>query len=325
MPREIYLYEPLNSYLAKDLVAQLEELKKEKTLKFRINGPGGSVYAGWGFLSKLSEYKGRKEAIVDGQAASMYAFLLLFMDNVIVNESSSIMFHRAAYPEYFTPTEAQKTELSRMNALFKDKMLKKGLPSELVSKIFDGEVREDVFITSQEAVRYGLAQESRLIPVAEINEIRALAENNFFSQSLQPECNQTKKVMNITELKQSHPELFAQVLEQGIEQERKRINNFLPFIKATENSCASRSLKAVKEGETFNDVQGEIQALFFAEAQITAQATESPAAVQSQEVSPQGDQALITSTEVQAQEKTLNAEREEFEEVMKKRGYNFKD
>ena len=93
MAKELYLYNPIYSYTAEDLMRSFEEFKDEE-ITLRVNTPGGSVFDGYGILAKMKEH-GNVTIMLDGMAASMGAFMLPYAKKVIAYDLAKVMIHRA--------------------------------------------------------------------------------------------------------------------------------------------------------------------------------------------------------------------------------------
>lgn len=194
MVKELYLYSPFYSETAEQAVRDLNAVGEDEELTIRINTPGGGVSDGWAIISKLSERKKEKNGIVDGVAMSMGGILLMFLDNVIVNDTSRIMLHKAAYANWYEPSDQERATLKVINDKFKEKLSKKVAGKkggkELIEKVFEPDVRNDVELTPEEALSLGIANEIRqLEPTAyHGKQIVAMSEENS-------NINTNKKVM----------------------------------------------------------------------------------------------------------------------------------
>lgn len=228
MAKELYIYSPLYDFTAESVVKQLNEISNDEELTIRLNSPGGFVNAGWSIISKLSERTGKTKGIIDGDVASMTSIMLMFFDEVIANDTSSIMFHKAAYPKWYEPTEGEKQTLKDINNQFKQKLSKKveGKPKskEFLAKVFETDTRNDVYLTPKEAKDLGIVKEIRkLEPKAyQKMQIVAMFEEgetplNISNQPQGTEDNNNLKdeSMDLAKLKAEHPALYAQVLAEG--------------------------------------------------------------------------------------------------------------
>jgi len=92
---EILLYSPIFNFTAEFFIRELEEFKDEDVVA-RLHTPGGDVLAAWGMIAKALEHPNKFSIKVDGQAASMGAYLLLFFDDVSALNFSRFTLHRAS-------------------------------------------------------------------------------------------------------------------------------------------------------------------------------------------------------------------------------------
>ena len=261
MAKELYIYSSIYSYAMESANIQLDNFSSKEDITVRFNSPGGETNSGFAFLSKLSEKNNKKIAIVDGQAKSMAAYLLPFFDTVIVNDTSELMFHKAAYPTWFKPNEAQLQSLKRTNQKFEEKMKAKVRgkdgADDFLNKLFEPDVRNDVELTPEEAKKLGIVDEIRVLEVKAFAnmQIVALAENGELVQNIvsknyiEKNSNQNNnQKMTIEKFKSENPSLYAQILEdgrnQGVTAERDRVGAWLAFIDIDSEAVA----KGIKDG-----------------------------------------------------------------------------
>ena len=318
MPKEIYMYEPLYSFTAADVVRAIEEVSSED-FSIRIDCPGGQVSSGWSIISKLSELSQKKTAIVDGAANSMAAISLLFFDKVIVNDTSEVMFHKAAYPEWYKPTTEEAQRLKEINAKFREKLeaIDK-CPQELIDKIFEPEIRRDVYVSPDDCVAYGIASEKRTLDVTQKQAYRRKAVALAYKQI--DENNSSKndnKVMTLKELRAQHPSVYEEIVKEGAEAEKKRVASFLKHIKVEENSCAARAIKAIGDGESYLDAMPDLNVLALAEMQSGLRQEENLPEVGADDTPPEQEEE--TSVEPTAQEAEKLVDGENFDEAGYKR------
>lgn len=191
MAKELYLYSPFYSETAETAVRELNDISDDEDLTIRINTPGGSVTDGWAIISKLSEREGEKKGVIDGVAMSMGGMLLLFLDHVTANDTSEIMLHKAAYPSWHEASEVEMAKLKAINEKFKEKLEakigdKKG-GQEVIDKVFEPDVRNNVDISPKEAKRLGIVHEVRQLEptayhgkqIVAINEVRIKNKSNI--------------------------------------------------------------------------------------------------------------------------------------------------
>lgn len=243
MPKELLIYSPLWDFTAETVVNQLNELPEMEDLTVRLNTPGGNATAGWAIISKLSERTGKLRGIIDGMAMSMGAIMLVFFDEVIANDTSRIMFHKAAFPSWRDPSESELKVLKTINAQFKEKLSKKVKgkdgAKEFLAKVFEPDIRNDVELTPIEAKKLGIVDKVRkLEPKAEYvgTQIVAIVESKKETPS--GDIDKSKiKTMDKATLKAENPSLYAAILAEGQESgikigadaERDRVGSWTAF------------------------------------------------------------------------------------------------
>jgi ATP-dependent protease ClpP protease subunit len=243
--QEILLYGGIYSYTAEDFITKMNDLQGEN-ITCRINCQGGDVFAGWGMIAKASEHTGGLTIKVDGIAASMAAFMLLFADNVECLDVSSFVFHRA---DGYVQTEEDKAWLASINANFRKKMESK-IPASVWRKVtgksyddlFNPESRIDCMLTAKQAKELGLVSKINKISVAEAKNVKALADKyNFTAElptaitaALETEVTtvqplEPQKMKTVAELMAAHPDLVAQIQAEAVTAERDRVGSFMAF------------------------------------------------------------------------------------------------
>lgn len=284
--KEILLYTSIWGNTAELFIEKFGEVPDEDPVTVRLNCPGGSVFAGWGMITKMKEHKGQVTIKVDGHAASMGMFMLLFADKVEAIKQSQIMIHRAAG---YVENEDDKRLLDNVN-----KDIRKALEARIDQKkleeiagvtldnIFNDEKRRDIWLTADEAKKIGLvdkvtriepkvldALNSKLVAFADFSELSEhvsddeTENDSHVSETVESEENKNNNNQNFEqmtkqELKAKHPELYAEIFAEGVtdgaKQESTRVKAFLAFLKFDNEGV----VKAIKEGTEFStDVQAE--------------------------------------------------------------------
>jgi hypothetical protein len=197
-------------------------------------------------IAKSSEHTGGLTIKVDGIAASMAAFMLLFADNVECLDVSSFVFHRA---DGYVQTEEDKAWLASINANFRKKMESK-IPASMWKKVtgrsydelFNPDTRIDCMLTAKQAKELGLVSKINKISVAEAKNVKALADKyNFTAElptaiiaALETEVTteqplEPQKMKTVAELMAAHPDLVAQIQAEAVTAERDRVGSFMAF------------------------------------------------------------------------------------------------
>jgi len=230
MANEVLIYSPIYDFTAESFIKSLNEMDGSD-VTVRVNSPGGDVFAGWGMIAKSKEHEGNITVKVDGNASSMMAIFLLFHKNVEALNVSKFTLHRAsaAYPS----PESDKL-LKQINGEIRTAFEAK-LNIEKFEKMTG--VTMDDFFNSSEVIDVDLnAKQAKQIGlISKINEIDVNAFNDLSIRIAAISTKQTNKnpkkdnKMTLAQLKADHPEVYAQAVKQGVEQEIDRVGSWLAF------------------------------------------------------------------------------------------------
>ena len=233
----LLFYDDFNLDSARKFNTELFQLDRNTELEVRMSTPGGDVETGGeAMIAGLSEITAKKTVIIDGIAASMGAILLLYFDEVIVNDAGipKIMFHKAAFPSWYKPSEDQKLSLARLNDGFEQRLKKKvdGKEGavEFLAKVFEKDKRNDVYLTAEEAVKLGIATSIRKIEPTAYEGVKIVAkleQENTTTTKVEPTINEKPKRMEITQaqLEAARKEGF----DAGVQAEFDRAGSFLAW------------------------------------------------------------------------------------------------
>ena len=161
--RIIFLGEAINDHVANIIIAQLLFLdaeNKDQDIKFYINSPGGSVHAGLGIYDTMQYITANVATICTGMAASMGAILLTAgtKGKRSALKHSRIMIHQpmGGASGQASDIEITAREIMKIkNELYKILSDHTGKSVEQVERDAD----RDYWMTSQEAVEYGMIDE----------------------------------------------------------------------------------------------------------------------------------------------------------------------
>ncbi len=261
MPKEVLVYGSINEYSARDFMTSFAGIEENDELNVRINTNGGSPEYGYGIVAKIREHAGLKNIKVDGQAYSMGSFICIYSDNVTALDVSQFLIHRAAYSEWFEQseyfTEALKTNLTNINndlmAATKAKIdvaKFEEISGVKLKDVFSMEGRVDVFLNAKQAKEIGLIDKIVKITPSKRAEIEAIAAK-YIPKTEEVEVNKqpenkpkTDKKMTIEEIKDKHPELYAQIVNVGVAKERDRVGAWITYVDADAKAVAD----AIKAG-----------------------------------------------------------------------------
>jgi len=92
----IYVYDEISAWgvSAKQFVKDLNEITA-KTIKLRINSPGGNVFDGVTIHNALKEHSASVDVIIDGLAASISSIIAMAGDTIHMADNAMFMIHNA--------------------------------------------------------------------------------------------------------------------------------------------------------------------------------------------------------------------------------------
>jgi hypothetical protein len=194
----------------------------------------------------------------------MAFYMTLFFNEVVAFDVSTFMIHRAAG---IVESKEEQEFLKGVNAKLREKLEAridqaklKEIKDVTLDDIFDGESRIDVFLTAEQAKEIGLVSKIERIDTKEMN---AMTEKfvAFYDSDSEPRgsgsapqgseenSDQTKasdnnnqkngKQMTKEELKAQHPEIYKAVYDEGVQNERDRVEALSEYVDVDPESVKS--------------------------------------------------------------------------------------
>ena len=144
--------------MAKQFSDELKEVEDAKTIRVRINSPGGDVFAGQAIYSMLKRCKAEVVGYVDGLAASIASLVLMACDKVIMPKNSMLMIHKPWTATAGNANDMAKT-IETLNKV-EEAMLtayvdKTGLAEDEIKELLAAET----WLSASDAVAKGFADE----------------------------------------------------------------------------------------------------------------------------------------------------------------------
>ncbi len=270
MVTPIYLYQPIYSYVAESFAKQLDNAKGSD-VNVRLMTNGGYTSSGSAIITHLANYKGKKLISVDGDVASMGAFFLLFGDFNEMSNTSELMFHKADFPSYYTPSDEEKANLARENERFKSimefKLGEKG--ASLISKVFEEGKRNDVYLTAKEALEIGIIQK-----IVEISPEQKAAMNNEYLKSMISNTKSNEIQISPMEDEKKLKEAADKAANTALQAEQERVASWMVYIDVDKQAV----IDGIKSGNKITEVERSEFSLKVAKASKLAEIkTETPA------------------------------------------------
>ena len=214
----------------KEDIANLVEVEN---INLHINSPGGSVFAAVAIANTLKNHKAKVTAYIDGLAASAATIITSACDVVKMPKNALFMIHNPLTWAYGNKQELEKTGI--LLDKVKDSILEtylakaKDKTKEELSALMD----EEKWFNAEEAKEYGFIDEivgemERPQNVNNLLIVNSLAFDiskfkNFPNSRPAVSPKNIKDEMTVEKFKNSYPEIYQEILNQGIISERKRI------------------------------------------------------------------------------------------------------
>jgi ATP-dependent protease ClpP protease subunit len=153
---ELFIYGSISSWniSARWVAETLRAHPNAKTIKLRINSPGGSVFEGAAIFNLLARHPAKKEVDIDGLAASAASWIVMAGDIRRIGLNGFFMIHEAQGEAWGPASEMEKTAalLRKMNAQQIDIYAKR---SKLSRAAIAKAVEEETWYTAAEALKAG--------------------------------------------------------------------------------------------------------------------------------------------------------------------------
>ena len=156
----------------------LKEIGDVKTINLHINSPGGSVFEGIAICNMLKQNSAHINVYVDGLAASIASVIAMSGDTIYMPANAMLMIHNPWTMAVGNAEELRKqaNDLDRITQASVETYLAKAgdkLDKETLKQLMD----DETWLTAQEAVDYGLADE-----VLGANKVAASIDKHFMQR-----------------------------------------------------------------------------------------------------------------------------------------------
>lgn len=259
MAKELLIYNGIYGRTAAEFIKEMNTLNSTDELCVRVSTPGGNPEYAFSMAAKYKEFKGKKKVKADGGVHSSGLFFLCYTpkEDTECLDVTQFTLHRAAYPSFMENnpdffTEDTKASLSRVNNALRsafasrvDVEMFETKTGKTLDEVFSMEDRINVTFGAELAEEIGLVGKvTRLTP-----EIEASIYGDY-SLAANTEIKTNSK-MNIQKLKSEHPELYAEVLQLGVKQEKDRVEACLVFLEDDPKGVKA----AIESGENLSAKQ----------------------------------------------------------------------
>lgn len=229
--REILFYGFVFNFSVSNFIRELTFIANEGDGAFlKVNSDGGDVSAGWGVVAAWRAFAGVKKILVHGAAHSMMAVILLFTEDVTAIEQSKFLLHRAS--NFFerenetarrlvdeTNLDIRKAMEDRLDISAFERIGKdQHGESFTLDRFFDSSLPiVDVILNSLQAKSIRLIKNVVSLNAKEADDINqsliaASSGKGVLMLNSENFEKPNNKSMDLKELKEKHPELYAKVV-----------------------------------------------------------------------------------------------------------------
>jgi len=255
-----------------DVNRELDALEDVDEIDIMINSPGGGVFAGSAIYNSLRRHKAKKNIYVDGICASIATVVAMAGDTINMGRTSMMMIHNPYSPSISGGAKELRKKADDLDKLKELSigayMTKVNLTREELIEKMDYET----WMTADEAKGFGFIShiendvDSQMyfdknilmcgkdisVDVSTFKNLNSFLEKEHIPKTKPIEQN-TKidnlnnkgdEKMNFEQFKQKYPDLFKQVVQVGVTNERSRIQNL-----ETIEQRAGRSLECIQKAK----------------------------------------------------------------------------
>lgn len=219
----------LDDVSSKNIANELKDLDVS-TINLRINSGGGDVFTAIAISNLLKNHKANVIAHIDGLAASAATIITSACDKVIMPKNALFMIHN---PWTVVGGEAKdmiKTaeQLDKVkNSIINTYKSKTNLEIEEISKLMDEETWLDPYEAKEKGFIDEISDEENIEVIENKLIVNSIALDfskfkNSYNKKLKIK-NEEEKIVNKEEIKNKYPELYEEIKNEGILQERTRI------------------------------------------------------------------------------------------------------
>ncbi|ADO83720.1 head maturation protease, ClpP-related [Ilyobacter polytropus] len=263
---------------ANSFCRELEKIEAEEIL-VRINSPGGDVFEAQAIYNSLKNHPAKVIVRIDALAASAATVIAMAGDEILMPENAIFMIHN---PWSWSSGEAKdfRKKAETMDTIRETIVNVYASKSTLSREEIMNKMDEESWLTSQEAFDAGFITEILSLKAEDsdteevnnfmrgrvMNTFKELPKNKFLNL-LRTRKNNNKNSkeenMDLKELKESHPDLYNQVVNEASasskQKERTRIENLEKLQNQFGNFDISDFINNAREnGKEANEVMVEI-------------------------------------------------------------------
>lgn len=233
-----------------EIARELQEFGELDEINLRINSPGGSVYAGCAIYSTLKRHPAKINIYIDGLCASIATVVAMAGDTINMSSVGSFMIHNP-----WTVMAGDSKEL-RDKAEILDK-LKESIIEAYMTKVkvtkeeLVAMMDKETTLTSSEALAKGFITNIEFNPTPmNLNyPIMNMYNQKHNIKTEEKEDKMAVEKMTMEKLKNESPELYNEIFNNGVMEERNRIKSLDDMTAYATGETANKIILAAKYTE----------------------------------------------------------------------------
>jgi ATP-dependent protease ClpP protease subunit len=238
-----------------------------KRLNIHINCLGGDVFAAQTIHNIIEDYPAKKTSYIDGICASAATLIASAADEVIARHNTNYMIHLPLGMTFGNAAEHRKTAdtldalTSPIVSVYKEQVKGKIDEEKILALMTD-----ETWMTADKAFEYGFVDEVRgkIKAIARVSSTQILCSGRLMNLKKYPYQNAPKfpyakqkspenklpkkeeKPMTSAQLREEHPQVFADVQREAREAERARLSALDSMLTPENNAALQPLIMAAK-------------------------------------------------------------------------------
>lgn len=223
--QEVLFYGEISDFSVSSFINRMREAKdSRRDVKILANSMGGNPDSGYGMIKTIRDFPYKKRLSIHGAAYSMMAFAALYVDQVEAIEQTLFMFHRAAalfredeeIPAFRQLIVTRNEDLRRAMEEKLDIQAFERISGVTLDQLFSMDDRIDVILNAEQAMEIGMLTEIIPLSAVEADQINSRMMAACAGHGIQTiQVKNQNSMKTLAELKEKHPELYAQAIEAG--------------------------------------------------------------------------------------------------------------
>ena len=219
--------------------AALADAGNVDQINVHINSPGGSVFAGQAIHNMLQQHPANVTVYVDGLAASIASIIAMCGNQSVMPPGAMMMIHNPLVSIWGAYDAADMREMAGFLDKVKESLVATycGRCSKTRDEVMDI-MDATTWLTAEDAVNHGFADEvmgsalassldGSVLNIAgksfDLSAFTSLPLNVASKPAVKQPEKREEKILELKELQNQYPDLYKEVLDLGVAQERARM------------------------------------------------------------------------------------------------------